>query len=38
MKSIAIKLICLTVLATSLTGCIIIDRSGADHLSYSYTR
>ncbi len=35
MKSLAIKLLCVAVLATSLSGCIIIDRSGADHLTYS---
>ncbi len=38
MKSLAIKLICVAVLASSLSGCIIIDRSGADHFSYSRNR
>jgi hypothetical protein len=38
MKSLAIKLICIAVLASSLSGCIIIDRSGADHFSSSHTR
>jgi hypothetical protein len=38
MKSLATKLICVAVLASSLSGCIIIDRSGADHFSYSHTR
>lgn len=35
MKSLAIKLLCVAVLATSLSGCIIIDRSGSDHLTYT---
>ncbi len=38
MKSITIKLACIAILAASLSGCIIIDRSGADHLTYSSSR
>ena len=37
MKSVAIKLACVVFLAASLSGCIIIDRSGADHFSYSHS-
>jgi len=35
MKSLALKLICVAILASSLSGCIIIDRSGSDHFSYT---
>ncbi len=38
MKTIAIKLACVVLLAASLSGCIIIDRSASDHFSYSHTR
>jgi|GEM_PF-1942504 len=38
MKSLVIKLICATILASSLSGCIIIDRSGANHFSSSDVR
>jgi hypothetical protein len=38
MKSLAIKLVCIAVLTASLTGCIIIDRSGADHFNYAHSR
>jgi len=38
MKTIAFKLACVALLAASLSGCIIIDRSGADNFSYSHSR
>ncbi len=38
MKTIAIRLACIAILAASLSGCIIIDRSGSDHFSYSNGR
>jgi hypothetical protein len=34
MKSLALKIIVLAFAATALSGCIIIDDSGPDHLTY----